>query len=584
MAKQKFQQSVFFGGMQQTPLLPSSTGISDCENVDLTSEYGAVTLSRLPADNSPATPLKYNNFINKDGSGTEDVFRIAGTDIIVGNTIFTMFSDWSYIDNGYPADPNAVREVPATSYSRALLHAICVPTMGDKGRIFAFTKATTGGGFDVFTADVYDNIGGTAAALSTQFNNLNRTNLPAAQKNINPNNTGGTHVSSVYIDNAVYVSLGDRIYKIEDVAGIIVVNEVLRIQDGFSIRKMIPHGDYFYVYCSYTDPDIGHQVNLKNRTSRYVWNRGADVWEKRQDIPGALFDAVEHKEVDYIFVDDKIGYFNGEVFTVLKTLPAIRGKTAGDDNVIDVVVPGSACSVGNYVTFLTTGIVPTDPGGSSIAPQYGSTLWTLGRDQDDNPISLQKYASVLSGYNLSDELFTNNDFGDVYIANPATPVIPTIAISTQNSVRIYATTAYEEGSVDQRGVFRSVIQTIHSRETNQNYRSRGFFTTCAVREDSTQKEVQSIYINAEIPANTSIKVYLYADQQERPHPDLVDIPDHLVATLTSKDSQIQAETIGVTGVPRCAFFKVGIELLSSDGVNSPRIYGIGVNYDTSDAL
>ena len=559
-AKQnKFHQSLFVGGISQTGIIPSNTQVADCRNLDLSSEYGSVVLAQISTDRNPP-------------SNTEPVtnFAMVGFDIIgrsesgnVPEKRNIVFDSWSVVSQDGQTNIELVGS--PTGSDGDCIFALSIPELGERGYNFFVTPAGTGNGFDIY----YMELNQGNSTLSARINSLNRDSIQESMKNINSDIEAAEAVAAtgIYLDNFLYMALGDGVYRIELVGTTFAVERVLSIEKGFGVVKMIEHGDYLHIYATDLTPEKAGSVRQENYL--YIWRRGTDAWQKKLRIPGTFLDAVKHKEVDYIFVDDSIAYFNGEVFTIIRKIPQTEGYTT-------IAIPGSGASCNNYLVFATSNFNRTSAGDTSDFEGAEVALWTLGRQQDDNPLSLQKYTVDLEGYTIFPHLYIDQ-FSNVYFRDrDSFPVNRVILIPRETTVQVFVQTEASSDPSKPRS-YRSYIQPIHTFVSNLHHRASGYFSTTAIRgNDGMNKNIQRISIQADIPNGTSLRAFISTNGKNNFVP---------VAVFEADPNNLtKSYSVGVENLPRCNFFSIRIELRSDDGVNTPKVFSVGATYDEHPVL
>ena len=226
--------------------------------------------------------------------------------------------------------------------------------------------------------------------------------------------------------------------------------------------------------------------------------------------------------------------------------------------------------------FATSNFTPTGSGNIKDFDGAEVALWTLGRQQDDNPLSLQKYTVDLEGYTIFPHLYIDQ-FSNVYFRDrDSFPVNRVILIPRETTVQVFVQSEASSDPTKPRS-YRSYIQPVHTFVSELHHRASGYFSTTAIRgTDGMEKNIQRVSAQAQLPAGTSLVLSVAVDGKS----DFTE-----VATLEADESNLtKTYSVGTRGLPHCNYFQVRAELRSSDGVATPKVFSVGATYDEHPVL
>lgn len=569
-----YTQSYFHGGISQTPFTANETQVADCENVSLTERIGEVFPSHRNREddlNSTILGTPPFEFLPQGASMKAEALEI------------TLFQNGAYfLINRFASGARIQRGQITENTFRPPLFTLYVPQW-DRN-LFIVDSAT------VDDATVRADPSGYAVY---SLPNEGSSSLLAKVRNIagDPLFTLDPEEGSEYpsylinyvlVDNSVYLSIHNTIYRLELLSsGEITQDAVLTLPVDEGIRKMTIHGDFLQVYTTQTR-DIAVEKNntendeevsdFRNKSFRYIWQRTRDAWEDREEINGLLLDVTEHNGIDYIFTDTAIGYFSGDVFVVLKNLPTKD---------LELVLPNSAVSVDNYVVFATSNFERQT--GSNYLIGRGVRLWTFGREQDDNPLSLQPYTRMAFPARNPpyDELNHGGYFYLTRSGNTAFNGNLTFAFAKRMYARMWSNVI--NNSVEYQITHWSVDETVSTSYTSTifpvhtqagGFVEEGFFTTRAIRSTSgMQITLESVNVTADISINSRLMIVAILDGGE----------EREITTLQGQEGLSTSLNVGVRELPRCGYFQLKFILQGSQTV-APTIYSVGATYSESETL
>ena len=411
--KETFQQNLFVRGIGQSKYLSEPNSVADMEGVDVVGEYGVVSLGRLEEDKTAANDVIGEVLVGKD---------VVGKGVGTAYKKYIFAKNWSYVAQDGSQDRVLVNVSNAPEAQ--LWHAV---TVVEWGYNFYITSKTGNNfaGFDIYFHKTIGAAGTLQSQIETQIGP--RSDLQESLRGIHNNPAevpdDSVSVKSVFLDNSLYIALGNRVYRLQliipdgpDVSGpSFGVTEVLRLDDKMGVVRMIPQGDSVHLYTMDQSRVGFNNVDAVNRKNyRYIWQRGTDGWSSRSEIPGTLYDVISYYGSDIILWDDNVGYFSGKDLVVIKKIPQAKGK---------VVRPlfRSGAQVGKFITFLTvqltTESVPDVDDRFYFDDKSGIVLWRFGRERDDNPAMLEQVGRRYAGYTFVDGEMSGNGYRDVFFNN-----------------------------------------------------------------------------------------------------------------------------------------------------------------------
>ena len=235
----------------------------------------------------------------------------------------------------------------------------------------------------------------------------------------------------------------------------------------------------------------------------------------------------------------------------------------------------SGAEAGKFITFMTAQYPQTqNPAEDNSVDNdtSGLCLWRFGRNRESNPLVFEKITYLYEGYQVSSGEMSEDGYGDIFFNDHSVGVVHTyVASVAQNNSVQYFVFAHQKASPDTDSGLESFTHPLNSRVISTNYHSDGSIVTQEIgREVGEKKVLERVGIRAKIAENTQVKVSVAVDGSDA---------FTEVAVFEPLEVNTQWVPVGDRDIGQFHTFQLKVELVSTDNLGTPVLYGIMAEYD-----